>query len=41
MGFPGQPWWQDSLLVDLFNPVNEWVKSFLPEDITQHLYVEV
>ncbi|NKB64745.1 MAG: hypothetical protein GKR95_22370 [Gammaproteobacteria bacterium] len=41
MGFPSQPWWQESTLVGLFEPVNEFIKTFLPQDIVDQLSTEI
>ncbi|NKB76939.1 MAG: CvpA family protein [Gammaproteobacteria bacterium] len=41
MGFPSQPWWQDSVLVELFEPVNGMIKIFLPQDIVEQLSSEI
>ena len=35
MDFTSQPWWRDSLLVDYFIPVAEFIRSLLPADIAE------
>ena len=35
MGLISQPWWHDSLLVDYFNPVTDFIRSLLPADIAE------
>ena len=41
MGFASQVWWQEALMVDWFHPINDIIKSYLPDDINQHLEMEV
>ena len=33
---PKSPWWQDSLLLDQFQTLAIWLKSFLPSDVANH-----
>ena len=33
MAMDNQQWWMDSSFIPYFEPVVEWVKSFLPEDV--------
>lgn len=37
MDFTSQPWWQDSLLVDYFTPVTEFIRSLLPADLAEYV----
>ncbi len=32
-----QPWWQESQLIAYFEPVADWIKSYLPESIVQKI----
>lgn len=33
MDLRSQPWWHESLLVNYFNPVTDFIRSLLPDDI--------
>ena len=33
---PQSSWWQDSLLLDQFQTLAVWLKSFLPNDVARH-----
>ena len=35
MDFTSQPWWQDSLLVEYFNPITEFIRTLLPSDLAE------
>lgn len=35
MDFTSQPWWQESLLVNYFSPVSEFIRSLLPSEIAE------
>jgi membrane protein required for colicin V production len=34
---PQDPWWQESLLLEHFQEMAVWLKSFLPEDIARNI----
>jgi membrane protein required for colicin V production len=33
---PRDPWWQNSMLIPKFEPIENWLKSFMPEYIEKH-----
>ena len=33
---PQDPWWQHSILIPKFEPIENWLKSFMPEYIEKH-----
>ncbi len=37
MNFTAKPWWQESLLVDYFNPVIEWIRVVLPAGLADYM----
>lgn len=37
MDFTSKPWWQESLLVDYFNPVIELIRVALPADLADYM----
>ena len=41
MDFTTQPWWKDSLLVAHFEPLNELIRSLLPEDVARFVQPQV
>lgn len=34
--FPQDPWWQNSILIPKFEPIEAWLKSFMPDYIEKH-----
>ncbi len=36
MDFATQPWWRDSILVNYFTPVTEFMLSLMPQDIVEN-----
>ena len=34
---PQDPWWKGSILIPHFLPIEMWIRSLLPEFVTQHL----
>jgi len=41
MDFTSQPWWQDSLLVNYFLPVSEFIRSLLPADLADYVKLKI
>ncbi len=41
MDFTSQPWWQDSLLVNYFSPITEFIRSLLPADLADYIKPKV
>ena len=39
MDFTSKPWWQESLLVDYFNPVIELIRVILPADLADYMAI--
>lgn len=37
MDFTSKPWWQESLLVDYFDPVIELIRGLLPADLANYM----
>ena len=37
MDFTSQTWWQDSMLVQYFDPVTEFIRSLLPNDLADYV----
>jgi membrane protein required for colicin V production len=33
---PQDPWWQNSILIPKFEPIEAWLKSFMPDYIEKH-----
>ena len=35
-GFPEEPWWRSSLMIEPFQMIAEWGNAYLPEDIAEY-----
>ena len=38
--FPQEPWWQASLLIPRFHPMEVWLHDLLPQSVLSHLQLE-
>ena len=41
MDFTTQPWWQESILVEYFTPVTEFIRTLLPQDLAEFVKPEL
>lgn len=37
MDFSSQPWWKESILVGYFEPITEFIRSLLPDDLANYV----